>query len=39
MKQEKAAFCKMLDRWLLRNNNNWLYGVHIIQAGTNTMPF
>jgi hypothetical protein len=38
MKQEKAAFCKMLDCWLLRNNNNWLYGVHIIQAVTNTMP-
>jgi len=38
MKQEKAAFCKMLDHWLLQNNNNWLYGVHIIQAVTNTMP-
>jgi hypothetical protein len=40
IKQEKALFCKMLDHWLLllRNNNNWLYGVHIIQAVTNTMP-
>ncbi len=28
----------MLNRWIDRNNNNWLYGVHVVQAITNTMP-
>jgi hypothetical protein len=39
MLQESDLFFKVLQRWVDRNNNNWLYGVHVIQAVTNTLPF
>ena len=38
MLQESNLFFKVLQRWVNRNNSNWLYGVHVIQAVTNTLP-
>ena len=38
MVQERNLFRIILNRWIERNNKNWLYGVHVVQAVTNRMP-
>jgi len=38
MVQEKNLYSILLNRWIERNNKNWLYDVHVIQAVINRMP-